>query len=53
MTDRAYRKAMLQEKALEILKQEANNGKLDKVVVHHLIDVVKESPGVKDTLNKN
>jgi HD-GYP domain-containing protein (c-di-GMP phosphodiesterase class II) len=32
------------EKAVEILKQEANNGKLDKLAVNHLIEVVSGSP---------
>jgi putative two-component system response regulator len=40
VTDRPYREGMPLEKAVEILKQEANSGKLDKVVVGHLIEVV-------------
>ena len=37
VTDRPYRKGMPLKKAVEILKQEANSGKVDKVVVSHLI----------------
>ncbi len=40
ITDRPYREGMFLEKAVEILNQEANDGKLDKVVVGHLIEVV-------------
>ena len=39
-TDRPHRKGMSLEKAVEILQQEANDEKLDKVVVGHLIEVV-------------
>jgi putative two-component system response regulator len=42
ITDRPYREGMPLEKAVEILKLEANDGKLDKVVVGHLIEVVNE-----------
>jgi hypothetical protein len=37
------------EKAIEIIKQEANNEKLDKVVVGHLIEVVSGDPRVDAT----
>ncbi len=40
VTDRPYRQGMPLAKALEILEQEANTGKLDKVVVDHLIEAV-------------
>ena len=40
ITDRPYRDGMPLEKAIEIIKQEANNEKLDKVVVGHLIEAV-------------
>jgi HD-GYP domain-containing protein (c-di-GMP phosphodiesterase class II) len=42
VTDRPYREGMQLEKAVEILNQEANNGKLDKVVVSHLVEAVSE-----------
>jgi putative two-component system response regulator len=42
ITDRPYREGMPLEKAVKILKLEANDGKLDKVVVGHLIEVVNE-----------
>jgi putative two-component system response regulator len=38
ITDRAYRKAMGREKAFEILRLEAEAGKLDHDIVHLLID---------------
>ena len=40
VTDRPYRKGMPLEKAIEILRQEANNNKLDQAVVNYLIEVV-------------
>ena len=40
VTDRPYREGMPMEKAVEILEQEANNEKLDKVVVGLLIEIV-------------
>ncbi|MCP4295231.1 MAG: diguanylate cyclase [Proteobacteria bacterium] len=46
ITDRPYREGMPLEKAIEIIKQEANNEKLDKVVVGHLIEVVSGDPRV-------
>jgi hypothetical protein len=33
-------------KAIDILKQEANNNKLDKVVVSHLIEAVSGDSGL-------
>lgn len=42
VTDRPYRGGMPLEKAVDILKQEANSGKMDKVVVGHLVEVVSE-----------
>ncbi len=39
-SDRPYRKAVSKEKALEILGQEAAEGKLDKQIVQYLIDIV-------------
>ncbi len=47
VTDRAYRRRMPLEKAVEVLKQEANKGKLDKLVVKHLIEVVSGSRTVE------
>ena len=40
ITERPYRKALPLGKALEILKNDANAGKLDTVVVDYLIDIV-------------
>ena len=40
-SDRPYRKAMSQEKALAILCQEADEGKLDKQIVEYLIEITK------------
>ena len=39
VSDRPYRKAMSRGEALEILREEAREGKLDKAVVEHLIDM--------------
>ena len=39
-SDRPYRKAMPKEKALEILRQEADEGKLDKQILDCLIEIV-------------
>jgi HD-GYP domain-containing protein (c-di-GMP phosphodiesterase class II) len=36
VTDRPYRKGMTKEKALSILMQEANEGKLDKTIIEQL-----------------
>jgi putative two-component system response regulator len=46
VTDRPYREGMPLEKAIDILKQEANNNKLDKVVVSHLIEAVSGDSGL-------
>ncbi len=40
VTDRPYRKAIPKEKALDILRQEADNGKLDKKIVEHLTEML-------------
>ena len=37
VTDRPYRKGMPREKALSILQEEADEGKLDKSVVEQLL----------------
>ena len=42
VTDRPYRKGMPLEKAVEILKQDADNKKLDPAVVNYLIEFVAE-----------
>ena len=42
VTDRPYRKGMPLEKAINILKEEANNMKLDQDAVNYLIEVVEE-----------
>jgi putative two-component system response regulator len=39
-SDRPYRKAMSKEKALEILRQEAGEGKLDRKIVEYLTEIV-------------
>ena len=39
VSDRSYHKAMSREKAFEILRGEVREGKLDKEVVEHLIDM--------------
>jgi putative two-component system response regulator len=39
-SDRPYRKAMSKEKAVEILRQEAGEGKLDIEIVEHLIELI-------------
>ena len=49
VTDRPCRKGMSLEKAVEILKQEANNDKLDKMVVGHLIEAVCGNLRVDET----
>ena len=43
VTDRPYRKAMPIEKAVSILQQEANDKKLDKDVVQHLLGIINTS----------
>jgi putative two-component system response regulator len=41
LTDRPYRKAVPRKEALEILRGEAKEGKLDKEVIDRLIDTLK------------
>jgi putative two-component system response regulator len=53
VTDRPYREGMPLEKAVEILKQEANDEKLDKVVVNYLIEVVGDGRRVDTTQYQN
>ena len=43
-TDRPYRKAMAKERAVAILKEEAENGKQDKQIVAALIDYLSDQP---------
>jgi len=43
-TDRPYRKAMPREKALEILRKEADDEKLDKEIVTHFIEMIDTAP---------
>ena len=40
VTDRPYRKAMPMEKAVQILKEEADDNKLDADVVRHLMEII-------------
>ena len=40
ITDRPYRKGLAKEKALEILQDEAEKGKLDMDIVKHLLEIV-------------
>jgi putative two-component system response regulator len=42
-SDRPYRKALSKESALEILQQEAEEGKLEKQIVEYLIEMVKST----------
>lgn len=53
VTDRPYRKGMPLEKAVEILKQEANNEKLDPAVVNYLIEFVGDVRQVDTTQDQN
>ena len=43
VTDRAYREGLPLERAVEILRQEANKKKLDELVVQKLIEIVGEN----------
>ena len=49
ITDRPYHKAMPLEKAVEILKREATDGRLDTEVVNYLIEVVADDQNVDGT----
>jgi putative two-component system response regulator len=51
VTDRPYRKGMPLEKAVEILRHDANNQKLDPAVVNYLIEVVGDVQTVDTTKN--
>jgi putative two-component system response regulator len=53
VTDRPYRKGMPLEKAVEILKQEASNQKLDPAVVKYLIEFVGDVHQVDTTENQD
>ena len=53
ITDRPYRKGMPLEKAVDILKQEASNNKLDPVVVNYLIEFVGDERRVDTAQNQN
>jgi putative two-component system response regulator len=48
VTDRAYREGLALEKAVEILRQEANKKKLDELVVEKLIEIVSENQKMPD-----
>lgn len=48
VTDRAYREGLTLEKAVEILRQEANKKKLDELVVEKLIEIVSENQKMPD-----
>ncbi len=41
VTDRPYRKGMSKKQALDILRQEVDEGKLDKRMVEYLIEIVE------------
>ena len=43
VTDRAYREGLTLERAVELLRKEANNKKLDGLVVEKLIEIVREN----------
>ncbi len=53
VTDRPYRKGMPLEKAVGILKQEADNKKLDPVVVNYLIEFVGDERRVDTAQNQD
>jgi len=40
VSDRPHRKGLAKEKALEILQDEAEKGKLDMDIVKHLLEIV-------------
>ncbi len=44
VTDRPYRKAMAKEKAFGILQKEADDGKLEKEIVTHFIEMIATAP---------
>jgi putative two-component system response regulator len=48
ITDRAYREGLPLEKAVEILRQEANKNKSDELVVDKLIEIVSEKQQITD-----
>lgn len=50
-TNRPYRTAMPLEKVLSIIKEDMENGKLDPIVVSHLLDMV--SDGTVDRIYKD
>jgi len=39
-SDRPYRKAMSKEKALTIMQEEAEEGKIDKQILEHLKEII-------------
>jgi putative two-component system response regulator len=41
VTERPYRKAMSREKAIDILREEVDQGKLDRNVVEELVNLVR------------
>jgi putative two-component system response regulator len=53
VTDRPYRKGMPLEKAVGILKQEADNKKLDPAVVNYLIEFVEDEQRVDTAQNQD
>ena len=53
VTDRPYRKGMPLEKAVEILKQDADNKKLDPAVVNYLIEFLAEEQPVDTAQNQD
>jgi HD-GYP domain-containing protein (c-di-GMP phosphodiesterase class II) len=53
VTDRPYRKGMPLEKAIGILKQDADNKKLDPVVVNYLIEFVEEEQPIDTAPNQD
>jgi putative two-component system response regulator len=52
VTDRPYRKGMPREKALQILNEEAGQGKLDKIVVEALEGLLNGQPGAYPALTE-
>ena len=53
VTDRPYRKGMPLEKAVGILKQDADNKKLDPAVVNYLIEFVEDEQRVDTAQNQD
>lgn len=51
VTDRAYREGLPLDRAIEILRKEANKKKLDELVVEKLIEIVSENQMMIDNVS--